>query len=139
MLELKKNNFETLHQKAIDVEFGSDVKELITEMWQIMSDNKGIGLAANQVGVLKRVIVVHTNGFSTAIINPVITKLSGKVKNSKEGCLSFPGKQSAMKRDNIVVVEGFDENWNSIKKKVRALSAFCVQHEIDHLNGINIK
>ncbi len=81
---------------------------------------------------------MDTNGFSKAIINPVITKTSGKLKLGKEGCLSFPGKRVDMKRDNIVVVEGFDEDWNPIKKKVRALSAFCVQHEIDHLNGITI-
>jgi len=138
MIELKKGDFETLHQKAMEVERGEDVSDLISQMWKIMFKNKGVGLAANQVGVLKRVIIVNTNGFSCAIINPVITELSGFVKNSKEGCLSFPGKQSVMKRDNRVIIEGFDADWNPIKKKVRALSAFCVQHEIDHLNGINI-
>lgn len=138
MIELKKGSFETLHQKAEDVTNGEDVKDLISAMWKIMFANGGIGLAANQVGSLKRVIIVNTNGFSCAIINPVITKLSGKTKNSKEGCLSFPGKKSTIKRDNLIVVEGFDENWSPIKKKARALSAFCVQHEIDHLNGINI-
>jgi peptide deformylase len=137
-MEIKTGNYKTLTQVAAPVPHGEDVKGLICDMWQVMSKHNGIGLAANQVGALKRVIVVHTNGFSTAIINPSITKLSGKVKNSKEGCLSFPKLTKTMKRDNIVVVEGFDENWNPIKKKVRALSAFCVQHEIDHLNGITI-
>jgi peptide deformylase len=137
-MKIKTGNFETLTQVAAEVPHGEDVKAVIDEMWKVMLHNSGIGLAANQVGLLKRIIVVHTNGFTSAIINPVITKESGKLKLSKEGCLSFPGKNIDMKRDNIIVVEGFDENWNPIKKKVRALSAFCVQHEIDHLDGITI-
>lgn len=137
-MEIKTGDYETLTEVAASIPHGEDVNELISGMWDVMAKHKGCGLAANQVGVLKRVIVVHTNGFSSAIINPVITKESGKLKLSTEGCLSYPGKQVKMKRDNIITVEGFDRDWNPIKKKVRALSSFCVQHEIDHLNGITI-
>lgn len=137
-LSLKKGGAEELKQVAIEVPHGEDVKPLIAEMWSIMRAHKGIGLAANQVGVLQRVIVVSTTGFTGAIINPKVTKWSGSLKRSTEGCLSYQGRKVSVKRDNIVVVEGFDQNWKPIKKKIRALSAFCVQHEIDHLNGLTI-
>lgn len=135
---LTKNNV-ALYQKCHEVPSGEDRSELIEIMWKLMSEKKGIGLAANQIGALDRIIIIHVNGFSSEIINPVITKRSGKTKISKsEGCLSFPGKRINKKRDNQIVVEGFDRNRNPIRKKLRALGAFVVQHEIDHLNGITI-
>ena len=84
----------------------------------------------------RRVILVSADRFGKAIINPVITKRScGKVR-SIEGCLSFPGKKVTIKRDKQITVEGFDVKWKPIKQKLRGLAAMCVQHEIDHLNGI---
>lgn len=128
-----------LYQDCKEVPQGSDRTELIQTMWKLMSQKNGIGLAANQLGVLDRIIVIHVNGFSSEIINPVITKYSGKTKISKsEGCLSFPGKRIDKKRDNQIVIEGFDRNWNPVRKKLRALGAFVAQHEVDHLNGITI-
>jgi len=62
-MEIKTGSYKTLSQVADDVKHGDDVKELVSEMWKAMVKSKGCGLAANQVGVLKRVIVVHTNGF----------------------------------------------------------------------------
>ena len=83
---------------------------------------------------------MNCNGFMGIVINPVIVKRSGKIKISKEGCLSFPNTPAKnMQRDNVVVVTGYDENWQPIKKKCKALTAFCIQHEIDHLNGLTIK
>ena len=131
---------ETLTQVAIEVPFMEDVSELVAELKTDLAKTTGIGLAANQVGSLKRVILMNCNGFMGIVINPVIEKYSGKTKVSKEGCLSFPNTpHKNMRRDNQVVVTGFDENWQPIKKKCKALTAFCIQHEIDHLNGLTIK
>lgn len=129
---------DTLTQVANDVPYGENVDKLLTAMWIIMRDYQGIGIAANQVGSLQRVIIINTNGFVSEIINPVITKYSDNIKLSTEGCLSVPKKQAKIRRPVMVIVEGFDKKWNPIKKKVRAIQAFCVQHEIDHLNGILI-
>lgn len=133
-----KKGFPTLKQAAAEVPLNSDVSELVSTMKFELSKTTGIGLAANQIGELQRVILMNCNGFMGIVINPVITKRSGKIKNSTEGCLSYPGKQVKVKRDNQIVVTGFDENWQPISKKCKALTAFCVQHEIDHLNGITI-
>ena len=133
-----KNNYPTLSQIADAVEINSDVSDIVLNMRNELAKTTGIGLAANQIGVLKRIILMNCNGFMGIVINPVITKKSGKVKNSTEGCLSFPGKQVKVKRDNQITVTGFDENWKPITKKCKALTAFCVQHEIDHLNGVTI-
>jgi len=133
-----KKGFPTLKQVSEIVEHGSDVSKVVNELRDELSKTTGIGLAANQIGSLQRIILMNCNGFMGVVINPVITKRSGKIKNSTEGCLSYPGKQVKVKRDNQIVVEGFDENWHPIKKKCKALTAFCVQHEIDHLNGVTI-
>jgi peptide deformylase len=133
-----QKGFPTLKQVADDVPMGADVSDIVSEMRLELSKTTGIGLAANQIGCLKRIILMNCNGFMGVVINPVITKRSGKVKNSTEGCLSYPGKQVKVKRDNQVVVTGFNEHWEPVSKKCKALTAFCVQHEIDHLNGITI-
>lgn len=121
-----------------DVEQGQDLNDLIESMFLLMDKSKGIGLAANQVGLDIRVIVLNVKGFRTEIINPVITRYSRNIKLSNEGCLSFPNRQVKVKRDDAVTVTGFDRNWNPIKKNCRGLLSYCVQHEIDHLNGITI-
>jgi len=133
-----QKGFPTLKQIADIVPMNDDVSDVVAELRLELSKTTGLGLAANQIGSLQRIILMNCNGFMGIVINPVITKFSGKVKNSTEGCLSYPGKQVKVKRDNQIVVEGFDENWQPIRKKCKALTAFCVQHEIDHLNGVTI-
>lgn len=137
MIELKIGTPE-LEQISKEVEHLEDVKYLVEGMFKVMSDNGGIGLAANQVGILKRIIVINTMTLRQVIINPVIVKRSIKTVNSLEGCLSFPNEQRKVKRSKRVEVVGFDENWRPIRLKMRFLDAMCVQHEIDHLNGITI-
>lgn len=103
-----------------------------------MYQGRGVGLSANQVGELKRIIVIHADGFKQVIINPVIIKTYGGKSTQKEGCLSSPGLQVVKVRFKQIIVEGFDENWKPIKRKLKGLAARCVQHEIDHLNGVTI-
>lgn len=125
---------QALHQLALEVPEEMDVSDRFITMREIMIKHKGIGLAANQVGILERLIIVGV----LEIINPRITKTSSQTFTSVEGCLSVPGKRYKIKRHKIVTVEGFDRNWNPLKHKLRGLDAACVQHEIDHLDGITI-
>ena len=138
-MELIKSDNPILVQRALAVYQGDCVIDLVDAMWATLNKTTGVGLAANQVGVLQRVILVKHNDLVTAIINPVITDTSGKDKQSDEGCLSYPNKKSKIRRKTWVVVEGFDVNWNKIKKKCRGQLSYIIQHEIDHLDGITIE
>jgi len=124
-----------INKPSIEVKHGKDISDLLDDMWLAST---GVGLAAVQIGVLQRVIIINTPKLQAVIINPVITNRGKQTKMSREGCLSFPGKMVNVKRNNIIEVEGFNADWNPVKFKCRALTAFCVQHEIDHLNGVTI-
>lgn len=135
---IKTNRHPALTSIAKEIPKGESIHFLIGMMWDLMYRNKGIGLAANQIGELKRVIVIHANGFKQELINPVITKrYGGKVMN-KEGCLSYPLLQVKVSRYKQVIIEGFDRDWRPIKRKLKGLAAYCAQHEVDHLDGITI-
>ncbi len=138
MLSLVSPRSSKLTMRAQEVADKDSVTLLIGAMWAVMYHNKGIGLAANQLGQLDRVIVVHANGFKQAIINPIITKSYGGKTLNREGCLSFPGLQTKVIRHKQIIVEGYDANWKPVKRKLKGLAAYCVQHEVDHLNGITI-
>ncbi len=137
-LTIKGSKHPALTSSAKQVEHGANINDLIDSMWALMYSARGIGLAANQVGILDRVVVVHANGFKQELVNPVITKSYGGKVTSKEGCLSFPGVQAKMLRSKQIIVEGFDRDWKPIKRKLKGLAAYCVQHEIDHLDGKTI-
>lgn len=123
-----------------EVPHGEDMSELIDGMLKVMRTARGVGLAAPQVGECKRVVVIEYAAVKTAIINPVITKTPGKLVTSVgEGCLSYPGLKVDQKRHKRVIVEGFDRNWKPVRIDARNLTAFIVQHEVDHLNGVTIK
>lgn len=111
---------------------------LIEKMKEATTTWGGVGLAANQVGVLKRVIYIKCGPFKQIIINPVITRNFGGQTTNREECLSYPGLSVLKVRSKKVRVEGFDEDWNPIHFKLNKLAARCVQHEVDHLNGITI-
>ncbi len=127
-----------LHAVAEPVPDKAQVKSLIHLMWSVMYENKGIGLAAPQIGDSVRVIVVDANGFKQEIINPVIVKRYGGKHRAREGCLSYPGASVLVVRDKQIIVEGFDQDWKPIRRKLKGLAARCVQHEVDHLDGITI-
>ena len=138
MIKIRKNGHPALSSMAEPIEVGSDVSALLASMWDTMYHHKGIGLAANQIGELKRVIVIHAKGFKQELINPVIVKRGKAKDSSKEGCLSFPGMEVTMIRHKSITVEGYDRDWNPIRRKLNGLAAFCVQHEVDHLDGKTI-
>lgn len=110
------------------------IKALINEMIQIMEEAHGLGLAANQIGVLYKIIVYNEGSGPKYILNPKITNFEGE-QIGPEGCLSFPGLQGEVKRAERVEIKGNDLKGKSIKIKAEGLLARIFQHETDHLNG----
>jgi len=137
-MALKFEGHPALSNTSTAVDRGDDVLSTISHMWSVMTQERGCGLANNQVGGSKRIIVVHANGFRQEFINPIITKRYGGKITSKEGCLSFPGLQVSVIRDRKIIVEGFDKNWKPVKFKLKGLASCCVQHETDHLDGVTL-
>ncbi|MDI6703838.1 MAG: peptide deformylase [bacterium] len=117
----------------------NNIKRLIDDMFETMYANLGIGLAANQVGVLKRVIVtdVGTEGARKPIylINPEIIEMDGE-EILEEGCLSLPEIKGEVKRKKRVFVRGLDTEGKVVKIDTIGILARAIQHEIDHLDGI---
>lgn len=108
---------------------------LIKDMFDTMYDANGVGLAASQVGILKRIVVVDTTGEDPIVmINPVILETSGEQIGS-EGCLSVPGKVGIVKRPNYVKVQCLDENMKPQELEGTEFLARAMLHEIDHLDG----
>jgi len=133
-----KSGHSSLKARSFELYEGEDVAGLVAQMKQVMSTWGGIGLAANQIDCLQRVIVVKVGSFKQVIINPVITRRYGGKSTEREECLSHPGVISLVIRDKQIVVEGFDENWKPVKFKLKKLASRCVQHEVDHLDGVSI-
>jgi len=153
VLQIVKAPDPRLKQKSLPVEKIDDsVKKLISDMIKTMYDAKGIGLAAVQVGVHKRVIVMDveqpensccssvscdSNNFKPLVlINPEIVKSSKEENTYEEGCLSLPQQYSNVVRPKFVTVKYLDENGAEQIMDCDEILATCVQHEIDHLNGI---
>ena len=141
VLEIQTNDAPVLRQKAALIqEIDPDLHPFIEDMFETMYEAEGIGLAAPQVGVSKRVIVIdiekhHPEYPRIALINPVITLTVGE-ELGEEGCLSLPGVRGIVRRSAIVKVEGLLPNGNKIEFDASHLMARVLQHEIDHLNGI---
>jgi peptide deformylase len=126
-----------LRKKAKKVgNIDSTIYQLIDDMLETMRSASGIGLAAPQIGVLLRVIVMELPGeMPLALVNPEIIKREGE-RVVEEGCLSFPGYKGEVKRSVKVVVKGFDGKGRAIKLKGEGLLAQVLEHEVDHLDGI---
>ncbi|MCL9660406.1 peptide deformylase [Paenibacillus hunanensis] len=129
---------EVLHKKAKEItKITPNVQKLLTDMAETMYDADGVGLAAPQVGILKRAIVVDVGDEHGLIelINPEIVASSGEQLGS-EGCLSIPALNGEVRRAMEVTVKGLDRDGNEITITGRELLARALQHEIDHLNGV---
>ncbi len=110
-------------------------KELIDDMFETMYDANGVGLAAPQVGVLKRIVVIDTTGEDPLVlINPRITEQDGE-QTGYEGCLSLPGKTGIVTRPNHVKCEALDRDMNPIEIEGEGLLARAICHELEHLDG----
>jgi len=134
---LRYDGDEILNKVSREVtEIDDKLKELAADMIETMHKYDGVGLAAVQVGVLKRLIVIdlYEEGTQYVLINPVIIKEKGE-QLCDEGCLSYPNQFGKVRRPKEVVVEALDLNGKKIKVKGKDLLAQCLSHEIDHLNG----
>ena len=111
------------------------LKELIDDMFETLYEENGVGLAAPQVGILKRVVVIDTTGEDPILmINPKILETSGE-QEGYEGCLSVPGKTGHVKRPNYVKALAYDEDMNPFEVEGTELLARAICHELDHLEG----
>lgn len=116
-------------------EVTSRTRELIDDMYETLYDANGVGLAAPQVGILKRIVVIDTTGEDPVLlINPVIMETSGE-QEGYEGCLSVPGKTGHVTRPNYVRVKAYDENMQPFELEGSELMARAICHELDHLDG----
>ena len=110
------------------------IQQLIDDMVDTMYDACGVGLAAPQVGVLKRIVVIDTDGTLHILINPEIIETSGE-QTGEEGCLSVPGKQGQVTRADHVKVRALNEDMEEQVIEAEGLLARCILHECDHLDG----
>ncbi len=111
------------------------INELIDDMFDTMYEACGVGLAAPQVGILKRLVVIDTTGDDPhVLINPEIVLTEGEQTGS-EGCLSLPGKTGIVTRPNRVVVKAYDRNMQEYELEGEELLARAIVHELDHLDG----
>ncbi len=116
-------------------EITDEIRELIGNMFEIMHEANGVGLAANQIGVPLRLFVYDIGEGPHVIINGKITKKSGK-EVSTEGCLSIPGLQGDVSRAHTATISGLDENGQKVRITAEGLLARVFQHETDHLDGM---
>ena len=125
-----------LHKVCRPVEkFDGRLHKLLDDMKETLIDANGVGLAAPQVGILRRVVLVDTGDEVLELINPSLLETSGEQVGA-EGCLSVPGKYGLVKRPNYAKVRSQDRNGNWFEAEGEELIARCFCHELDHLDGI---
>lgn len=133
---IRKIGDELLRKKSKKVEKIDDrIQVLLDDMLETMYENKGVGLAAPQVGILKRAVVIDIGEGPVFLINPEIIKSEGSYID-EEGCLSIPGEQGEVERPYKVTVKALDRNGNEVIIEGEEFMAKALCHEIDHLNGI---
>ena len=126
---------EILSKKCKDVkEMTPRLKELVEDMFETMYDAEGVGLAAPQVGGLKRIMIVDTGEDPVCLVNPIIVATDGE-QTANEGCLSVPGKTGKVTRPNYVKILGFDKDMNPVEIEATELKARALIHEVEHLDG----
>lgn len=124
-----------LRKKSEPVEeVSEEIKQLVEDMAETMYEARGIGLAAVQIGVLKRVIVISVGEGLTALLNPEIVESEGETR-MEEGCLCLPGVLIEIERKEKIKVKGFNEKGEKVVIDAEGLMARALQHEIDHLSG----
>lgn len=123
-------------------EVGAELLELAQNMLETMYDEPGIGLAATQVGIARRLVVMDVewseDGERTprVLLNPEIVERDGRATSRDEGCLSVPDFKADVERDARVVVRARTLDWEEVRYEATGLEAYCFQHEIDHLDGV---
>jgi peptide deformylase len=125
-----------LRQRSTEVAAVDDeLRTIIDQMFETMDGARGVGLAANQVGLTRRVAVIDAEGQRFAMVNPVIVEAEGRA-TAEEGCLSIPDIYGDVTRAERVVLEAMDRDGKPFRLEAGGLTARAIQHEIDHLDGI---
>jgi peptide deformylase len=139
-LELIPDNDSRLHSRAeiLNTHTWLEFKETVTAMFTLMHAHDGIGLAAPQVGIMKRLFIMWNAGSSTmyVCVNPKVIKVGKETKVKDEGCLSYPGQSVLVERPTEVRVQYQNARGTTVTKKLRGTMARCFMHELDHLNGV---
>jgi peptide deformylase len=123
-------------------EVDAELRELAQNMLETMYDEPGIGLAATQVGVARRMIVMDVEWSEDGerrprvLLNPEIVEREGREISAGEGCLSVPDFKADVERDERVVVRARTLDWDEVRYEATGLEAYCFQHELDHLDGV---
>lgn len=133
-----------LRQKAKDIDKGTDLKQLIEDMFETMNAASGIGLAAPQIGKPIRLFIVdgraldeedEMEDFKKVFINPVVLEEQGDPWEFEEGCLSIPNIREKVKRKEEITIRYYDEDWNLQEEEYDGMKARIIQHEYDHIEG----
>jgi peptide deformylase len=120
-------------------DFDDDLRRLVERMIALMHDAQGVGLAATQVGVLRRLFVFEPGDEGPrAIVNPIVVERGPETSSDEEGCLSLQGVRVPVERATTMTLEGKDENGEDVRVELDAHGARIAQHEIDHLDGVLI-
>ena len=135
---------QVLKKRAEDIEQGTDLSELVEDMFETMYAASGVGLAAPQIGKGIRIFVVDgegiedesTVGFKKVFVNPEIVTEEGEEWPFEEGCLSIPGIREDVIRHEKLKIHYYDEQWNEHEEVFEGIPARIIQHEYDHLEGI---
>ncbi|MEG6585994.1 peptide deformylase [Dendrosporobacter sp. 1207_IL3150] len=136
VLEIKKAGDKVLKEQCSAVaRIDRKIKQLLDDMAETMYDADGVGLAAPQVGVSLKIIVIDVGNGIIELINPIIVEKEGEEKGT-EGCLSIPGIYGEVERSSKVVVEGLNRNGKKERIIGTGLLARALQHEMDHLDGV---
>jgi peptide deformylase len=140
LAQIRQYGDPVLKMRANEVEtFDGDLAALVERMKSLMQEASGVGLAANQVGVLRRVVVMQPGEEEPIVlVNPVVRESSGELCADDEGCLSLQGVTVPVERRLRVTVDAVDENGNDVSFELEGLAARVAQHEIDHLDGVLI-
>jgi peptide deformylase len=145
-----------LRAECEEFEEGTDLNELISNMFETMYKASGVGLAAPQIGQSKRIFIVDASpfgeeepeneieaknfeilkDFKKVFINPIIEQETGKKWDFSEGCLSIPGIREKVNRHSNITISYFDENWNFKEETYTGVAARIIQHEYDHIEGV---
>lgn len=116
--------------------FDTQLAALVRDMFDTMAAAGGVGLAANQIGVARRVFVFDCQGMRGALVNPVWRPLGQATQTGAEGCLSIPGVRAPVTRHAEVMASGADADGRAVTIRAGGLLARCIQHETDHVDGV---
>ncbi|WOH36480.1 peptide deformylase [Thalassotalea fonticola] len=120
-------------------EVNDDIRKITEDMFETMYEENGVGLAATQVNIHQRIVVIDVSDDKSdplVLINPVITEKSGEIMINEEGCLSVPGNYAKVDRHTEVTVTALDAQGKEFTRQASELLAICIQHELDHLQGV---